>query len=802
MQRFYLDECVIPTRRHLKRSFAAHHYRPVVSTSLTWSYLERLIISSHNLGNSEQAFHQHRGFERKLFLGKMMANFFRLEIAAAILACLVCVAHTWPIAGNCQPCDCYLDSSNSSPQFRGRTADCSNRNLTDIPTSLDPNIDHLILNGNGLLSIREKDLSVYQQLKTLRIRDNKLITIEPDVFEHCPLLYHVDLTGNSFKILPDDVFRKAPLLRELHGVQMENLPNNLFHNLSKLHTLSVVVTQDNIPIEQFQHLSINELSLELVKSKQIDKDLLRPIATTLMRFTLDAPELLSIDQNLFNDMILLEKIHLDVPKVDFLPEDIFLGERLVAVDMTEMLQNIVSDVFDSYLAPEKSMMLKDVSFKGIREFPPKLFRHSPYIERLTIHNAEVIPSDLFKNLRRLNTLDLSQNSLEDLPGLWFSDLDGLKDLDLSYNELQRIQLQIFQLQSLKKLDLSHNQIRHINKMAFSSFSASLEILDLSHNELTALQPQLLGTMWSLSSLDLSNNYIQRLPSRVFADLQKLQSLLLQHNHIQLVSTDSFAGLQDLTSLDIHDNYIKELPDSSMLDDSTYLSTVDMSNNNLIIIPNDIFSNHFWLKKVDLNHNQIMCGCSIEHLQELIDEYYTEVTGDCFLDTNMVEDVSATSQTAIKEVSIVEVNSTAACFYERNRTLTRMHVTERKPPVILFSEEKSPVQSVLLPESNVIPESSAVRGAHQQITGNDFADHEHPSYLNPMLWTIGSAILLCAVAIGAVIAHKMKGVMYRRSYQVGLGDTTISSRVGFADTTLTSLPEARIPQSLSNTSVRS
>lgn len=71
-----------------------------------------------------------------------------------------------------------------------------------------------------------------------------------------------------------------------------------------------------------------------------------------------------------------------------------------------------------------------------------------------------VPSDLFRNLQNLRTVDLSHNRLKLLPDSLIKE-GGLESLDVSHNSLTRVPLtsvSVAAASTLCKLDLSWNGI--------------------------------------------------------------------------------------------------------------------------------------------------------------------------------------------------------------------------------------------------------------------------------------------------------------------------------------------------------
>jgi len=605
---------------------------------------------------------------------------------------------------DCSPCVCSFRSRPAPSQFRVK-ADCSSLGLEAIPQHLPEFTELLVLTNNSLLTVRERELVRYKSLKRLQLGYNRLVSIEPDVFEQCPTLHYLDLTGNALIVLPEAVFKKARLLRELHGIQMGDFPSNMFSHLDQLKVLTMVAAQTELPTDIFSNVHLTHLDLELREAREIQSEIIRPLNSTLVELRVKAPKLRSLPEDAFDGMLHLKKISLDTPEMATLPEAILHGEVVqTTVDITE-IHEMVANILGDFVAARHEMILQEVTLIGIRQLPAKLFRRTPYLERLTIHEADSISPELFSNLRRLSTLDLSHNNLSSsqLDPAWFDDLDGLKVLNVSHNDLTDLQQQLQQLRGLAVLDASHNRLSHVEPEAFHTFSIALEQLDLSYNDLSDLSQTLFQTMWSLHDLDLSYNRIGSLPAGVFEDLQKLQTLMLQHNDLQVIHQSSLQGLQDITELHVHGNDLTDIPQL----DAPFLTHLDLSHNNITALGEAVLSNTYSLERLDLEQNTLVCECGMmTQLEHLVTNMGTNVTGRCLPYGSSVA------------VRLVEVNVTEMCLLEASNMTA---VTLDSSTVLPTIESNYIISDNITNNSTVIPAERNVTATRVSDTSSRLDD---------------------------------------------------------------------------------
>lgn len=130
---------------------------------------------------------------------------------------------------------------------------------------------------------------------------------------------------------------------------------------------------------------------------------------------------------------------------------------------------------------------------------------------------------------------------------------------------------------------------NISRISVDSFPTRLELLTdlyLSGNEMESVDSMVFDNLPNLVRLDLSNNKIQNFSHRAFPDDNKVQLLNLSssfHNHSYMDEVLSFLQSGNLLQLTV----------------------LDLSNNDLVILPDGIFSSLFNLVNLSLQNSSII-----------------------------------------------------------------------------------------------------------------------------------------------------------------------------------------------------
>ncbi|CAG9768569.1 unnamed protein product [Ceutorhynchus assimilis] len=273
----------------------------------------------------------------------------------------------------------------------------------------------------------------------------------------------------------------------------------------------------------------------------------------------------------------------------------------------------------------------------------------------TINNAEQVIGNLSQTQSdRVTVLMLECNdalffesSLETAKhGTFLASLRKLKDLKIENCKIRHIPASaISNLRHLKKLSLrSHNSewsamTLELHADSFRGLS-ELKSLDLADNNIWNTPQDLFCPLYSLTHLNLTCNKLQDIQALGFSDWGKgplqpgracvngLENLDLSNNEIIALPDNGFSALRSLEELHLQDNAISTLGDRSFVG-LTAMKTLNLSSNCLVAMPPELFQSSRDLTHLYLQNNSlsVLAPGLLEGLDQLrwLDLSHNELT---------------------------------------------------------------------------------------------------------------------------------------------------------------------------------
>jgi hypothetical protein len=180
--------------------------------------------------------------------------------------------------------------------------------------------------------------------------------------------------------------------------------------------------------------------------------------------------------------------------------------------------------------------------------------------------------------RQANTVVFKSSTLVTIPVDILSDLPELETINADKCDITLLREYVFgvnsteQLKKLEHLHLSNNSMTWLENGTFAG-AKQLKTLKVSNNHLTLIDRLAFQGLEKLQKLDLSNNHLTVLEWSWFSDMKELCSLLIHHNRI--VSIDAISNTPTLKILNLAHNELTEVEELKQL---TSLTELDLSWN--------------------------------------------------------------------------------------------------------------------------------------------------------------------------------------------------------------------------------
>ncbi|NWU51594.1 LRRN4 protein, partial [Dromas ardeola] len=321
----------------------------------------------------------------------------------------------------------------------------------------------------------------------------------------------------------------------------------------------------------------------------------------------------------------------------------------------------------------------------------------------------------------LETLDLSNNLLEEVNGTDIANLPQLRILLLRQNHLQAVRWGSEALSSLISLDLSFNKLSSVPP-CHSSALPNLRFLSLAGNPLMEIQPlafscypqlqflnlsaTLLGlddsrgikeSAFAISAspseatnrlgntinmLDLSGTFLEKIQPEWTRDLPNLRSLhLTKMSRLRSLDSDFFKSMPGLRELNCQDSRSLGFVRTEMFDSAPHLSHLSFENCNLSAFnPWNINSSDSIT--INLYGNPLLCDCQLSWLLSKPKKVVLQKAWETFCNTSQ-EDWGRPSTS----FSLLELYD--KCQSERNLMLTKVNSPSHKEEAVSESTSNPP-----------------------------------------------------------------------------------------------------------------
>lgn len=247
-----------------------------------------------------------------------------------------------------------------------------------------------------------------------------------------------------------------------------------------------------------------------------------------------------------------------------------------------------------------------LSVNSITYLPNNLFLDLYNLRWLNIRMKSVtISEDLFKPLRKLDTLEISHNQMTNLSSNVFEHLTYLRKFSLWQSNISTFSKNFFeQVISLEELDLSSTLLSELPTEIFYPLK-KLKKLTLFSNRFSVMPQELFSRNKLLDTIIILNNNVKitELPKMFLGNLPNLKKVHIQRCGIESMSFDIFFNSSSITNLSMALNEISDLPES-IFNNQINLLELDVSHNNLKTLNSKLFSSLVKLERLNLCCNEI------------------------------------------------------------------------------------------------------------------------------------------------------------------------------------------------------
>ncbi|XP_018053036.1 PREDICTED: chaoptin [Atta colombica] len=279
----------------------------------------------------------------------------------------------------------------------------------------------------------------------------------------------------------------------------------------------------------------------------------------------------------------------------------------------QIKHNPLSDIpEEAFLGLERSLSMLDLSYNQLASIPSKSFKHLQKLEVLELTGnkiSRIVPENWRGLENSLQILRLGKNAIEKLPADAFVSLTYLEILDLRENSLKEIDPSVFRdgMAHLTHLYLNDNQLTYVPYIQLFSLKR-MKVLDLSYNKISKMlhvqqEPEIRSIQMSLDVLQLDYNQIETLASGDFQHFYKVNHTYLRGNPLMTIEEGTFKDSR-IRELYLSDCDLLEINSANLVGLESSLELLDVSGNNITMLPNHLFQEFDLLRTLIFRENRI------------------------------------------------------------------------------------------------------------------------------------------------------------------------------------------------------
>lgn len=410
-------------------------------------------------------------------------------------------------------------------------------------------IEGIAIQKSSLKRITKSDLQPFKDLRSLSLFENKLTSLESNLFMFNPKLKIISLFSNQLVHIHPNMFNG---LNDLKRIYMTANPciNDNAENHEKIEQLkSKLKDACRATDEMLDFADIEDENFGL-KSKAINlEENYEAVAKDLLK---TKRKLEALQEN----FEILGSLN-GTESASTLKANLMTCE-LEKIDLIELVQELEIVEIVCGTAPDAKqcnavnlkVLKPNLQVVNVRS-KDKSFLNANLITELVVLNQQMVYlplniSNFFPNLKKISIIN---------SGLIEINEDALQNLNL-------IEVQLF-----------NNQLTEIRSRSLQSLHNLIK-LDLSSNKISSIDANAFKKHVKLAELKLNDNLLKTIEAKTFSENKNLKILMLHNNKLKQIASNFFQILRNLENLDLSNNVCVDLkfPETSLDDMQGALTT--------------------------------------------------------------------------------------------------------------------------------------------------------------------------------------------------------------------------------------
>ncbi|OAF66671.1 hypothetical protein A3Q56_05607, partial [Intoshia linei] len=357
---------------------------------------------------------------------------------------------------------------------------------------------------NNLQYININTFAHVKSTQTVKFNNNKLQKIYPNMLNGIIVKNDIDLSFNYIQDVTQEAFKNIQCSNiNLNDNQIYTIGKRAFYNIK----VDTIILKNN-PLNSIYESAFENSILKLLNLKNLKIDKIKQFAFKNSKIEkqldLSYNKIQKIENNVF-DNIVVKNLFLDNNNLKSIQTPIFNDMSKITNKLTfnNNELNYLCNLCFGELKVKSIYLNKNYLWRI-----PKVSMYNVHVENLYLnenHISKIIQST-FNPLIHSNILNLylENNRISFIDEFSFKELKNLNSLDLSHNQITFLHQNAFNgLNSLKSLNFEYNAIEYLPNI---NFIKNLNSLQLNNNKIISFYPN--GLPSKIKKFDLKNNKIQ------------------------------------------------------------------------------------------------------------------------------------------------------------------------------------------------------------------------------------------------------------------------------------------------------